>query len=151
MEIHATAVQAVVENKGMLYDASNFPVNADISGGITAALSTTYTDTLLSGETDTVLIGTFNTSAGATNVDIVGYTSLTGDQYTANDSISYEDAGYIGLAPQVASNDTICTTDAFGVLYAQPIDGLTYGWYASPSDTVATAIGDSFIVPNLAN
>ena len=64
----------------------------------------------------------------------MGYTSLTGDQYTANDSISYEDAGYIGLAPQVAANDTICTTDAFGVLYAQPIDGLTYGWYASPSD-----------------
>jgi hypothetical protein len=143
----ATAVEAVVENRG-LYDATNFPVNADISGGITAALSTTYTGTLLSGEVDTILIGTFNTSAGATNVDIVGYTSLTGDQYTANDSISYEDAGYIGLAPEVAANDTICTTDAFGVLYAQPIDGLTYGWYASPSDTIATAIGDSFIVPN---
>ena len=143
----ATVVEAVVENRG-LYDATNFPVNADISGGITAALSTTYTGTLLTGETDTILIGTFNTSAGATNVDIVGYTSLTGDQYTANDSISYEDAGYIGLAPEVAANDTICTTDAFGVLYAQPIDGLTYGWYASPSDTIATAIGDSFIVPN---
>ena len=76
----------------------------------------------MTGETDTILIGTFNTSAVATNVDIVGYTSLTGDQYTANDSISYEDAGYIGLAPEVAANDTICTTDAFGVLYAQPID-----------------------------
>ena len=81
-------------------------------------------------------------------MDIVGYTSLTGDQYTANDSISYEDAGYIGLAPQVAANDTICTTDAFGVLYAQPIDGLTYGWYANKTDTIPTAIGDSFVVPN---
>jgi hypothetical protein len=143
----ATAVEAVVENRG-LYDATNFPVNADISGGITAALSTTYTGTLLSGEVDTILVGTFNSSAGATNVDIVGYTSLTGDQYTSNDSISYKDAGYIGLAPQVAANDTICTTDAYGVLYAEPIDGLTYGWYASPTDSVATAVGDSFVVAN---
>ena len=143
----ATTVQAVVENKGM-FSASNFAVNANITGGISSQLSMTYADTLLSGESDTVLVGTFNTSAGATNVDIVGYTSLTGDQYTANDSISYDDVGYIGLLPQVASNDTICETDAFGVLYAEPIEGLTYGWYASPTDSVAIATGDSFVVPN---
>ena len=39
-------------------------------------------------------------------------------------------------------------SDAFGVLYAQPFDGLTYGWYSSPSDTVAYATGDSLVVAN---
>ncbi len=64
----------------------------------------------------------------------------------ANDSLTYMDVGYIGSIPEVASNDTICSTDPFGVLYAEPFDGLTFGWYASPTDTVATATGDSFVV-----
>ena len=143
----ATIVQAVVENRGML-DATNFPVSADISGGISAALSTTYSGTLLTGESDTILIGSFNTFAGAVNVNIVGYTTLIGDQYTSNDSISYKDAAYIGVVPQVASNDTICESDAFGVLYAEPIEGLTYGWYANPTDSVPISTGDSLIVAN---
>ena len=143
----ATAVEAVIENRG-LYDVSNFPIVTAISGGLAATLSATYTDTLFVGEMDTVLMGTFNTSAGATDVDIVGYSSLTSDQYTINDSIFYQDVGYISLVPKVASNDTICTTDAFGVLHAEPFDGLTYGWYASPTDTVAIATGDSFVVAN---
>ena len=143
----ATAVEAVIENRG-LYEVSNFPIVTAISGGLSATLSTTYTDTLSVGEIDTVSMGTFNSSAGATDVDIVGYSSLTSDQYAINDSVFYQDVGYISLVPKVASNDTICSTDAFGVLHAEPIDGHTYGWYASPNDTVATATGDSFVVAN---
>ncbi len=143
----STVVEAIVENRG-LYDASNFSVNTDLSGGLNSTMTFNYIDTLLPGETDTILVGDFNSLAGATNVDIVGYTTLSNDQYTTNDSLTYMDVGYIGSVPEVAANDTICTTDPYGVLYAEPFDGLTFGWYASPTDTVATATGDSFIVAN---
>ena len=142
-----TTVEAVIENRG-LYNVSNFPIITDISGDIVASFLATYTDTLTVGEIDTVLMGTFNSSAGAKDVDIIGYSSLTTDQYTVNDSIFYENVGYISLVPQVASNDTICSSDAFGVLHAEPFDGLTYGWYSSPTDTTAYATGDSLVVAN---
>ena len=143
----ATAVYAVVENKGM-FDAIGFPVNTDVSGGLTATLTATYTDTLSVGESDSIMVGTFNSYNGAVGVNIVGYSALPNDQYGTNDSISISNVGYIGPAPLVQANDTICTTDAFGVLYAEPIAGLRYGWYASPTDTVPTHIGDSLIVNN---
>jgi len=143
----ATAVYAVVENKGM-FDAIGFPVNTDVSGGLTASLTATYNDTLSVGESDSIMVGTFNSYNGAVGVNIVGYSALANDQYGPNDSISINNVGYIGPAPLVAANDTICTTDAFGVLYAEPIAGLRYGWYASPTDTIPTHIGDSLIVNN---
>lgn len=143
----ATAVYAVVENKGM-FDAIGFPVNTDVSGGLTASLTATYNDTLSVGESDSIMVGTFNSYNGAVGVNIVGYSALPNDQYGTNDSISISNVGYIGPAPLVQANDTICTTDAFGVLYAEPIAGLRYGWYASPTDTVPAHIGDSLIVNN---
>lgn len=143
----ATSVYAVVENKGM-FDATGFPVNTDVTGGLTATLSATYIDTLSVGESDSIMIGTFNSYNGAVGVNIVGYSALANDQYGTNDSISIMNVGYIGPVPLVAANDTICTTDAFGVLYAEPIAGLRYGWYANPMDTVPAHIGDSLIVNN---
>jgi hypothetical protein len=143
----ATAVYAVVENKGM-FDAVGFPVNTDVTGGLSATLSATYSDTLSVGESDSILVGTFNSYAGAVGVNIVGYSQLANDQYGMNDSIAFNNVGYIGPNPLVQANDTICKTDAFGVLYAEPIAGLRYGWYASTTDTVPTHIGDSLIVAN---
>ena len=143
----ATSVYAVVENKGM-FDATGFPVNTDVTGGLTATLSATYSDTLSVGESDSIMIGTFNSYNGAVGVNIVGYSALANDQYGTNDSISIMNVGYIGPVPLVAANDTICTTDAFGVLYAEPIAGLRYGWYANPMDTVPAHIGDSLVVTN---
>ena len=143
----ATAVYAVVENKGM-FDAVGFPVNTDVTGGLSATLSATYSDTLSVGESDSILVGTFNSYAGAVGVNIVGYSQLANDQYGMNDSIAFNNVGYIGPNPLVQANDTICKTDAFGVLYAEPIEGLRYGWYASTTDTVPTHIGDSLIVTN---
>ena len=143
----ATAVYAVVENKGM-FDAVGFPVNTDVTGGLSATLSATYSDTLSVGESDSIMIGTFNSYAGAVGVNIVAYSQLANDQYGTNDSIAFNNVGYIGPNPLVQANDTICKTDAFGVLYAEPIEGLRYGWYASTTDTVPTHIGDSLIVAN---
>lgn len=143
----ATAVYAVVENKGM-FDATGFPVNTNVTGGLSATLSATYSDTLSVGETDSIMVGTFNTYAGAVGVNILGYSQLSNDQYPTNDSIAFNNVGYIGPNPLVQANDTICKTDAFGVLYAEPIEGLRYGWYASTTDTVPTHIGDSLIVAN---
>ena len=143
----ATAVYAVVENKGM-FDATGFLVNTDVTGGFTATLSATYSDTLSVGETDSIMVGTFNTYAGAVGVNIIGYSQLSNDQYPTNDSIAFNNVAYIGPNPLVQANDTICLTDAFGVLYAEPIAGLRYGWYASTTDTVPTHIGDSLIVSN---
>ena len=143
----ATAVYAVVENKGM-FDAIGFPVYTDVSGGLTATLSATYTDTLSVGESDSIMVGTFNSYNGAVGVNITGYSDLSTDQFNGNDSITIRGVGYIGPAPLVAANDTICSTDAFGVLYAEPIAGLRYGWYVSPTDTVPAHIGDSLIVNN---
>ncbi len=143
----ATTVYAVVENKGM-FDAIGFPVNTDVTGGLSATLSATYSDTLSVGESDSIMVGTFNSYAGAIGVNIVGYSQLTNDQYPTNDSIAISNVGYIGPNPLVQANDTICSTDAFGVLYAEPIVGLRYGWYASTTDTVPAHIGDSLIVTN---
>jgi hypothetical protein len=143
----ATTVYAVVENKGM-FDAIGFPVNTDVTGGLSATLSVTYSDTLSVGESDSIMVGTFNSYAGAIGVNIVGYSQLANDQYPTNDSIAINNVGYVGPNPLVQANDTICSTDAFGVLYAEPIAGLRYGWYASTTDTVPTHIGDSLIVAN---
>lgn len=143
----ATAVYAVVENKGM-FDAIGFPVNTDVTGGLSATLSATYSDTLSVGESDSIMVGTFNSYAGGVGVNIVGYSQLANDQYPTNDSIAINNVGYIGPNPLVQANDTICSTDAYGVLYAEPIAGLRYGWYASTTDTVPTHIGDSLIVAN---
>ena len=143
----ATAVYAVVENKGM-FDATGFPVNTDVTGGFTATLSATYSGTLSVGESDSIMVGTFNSYAGAVGVNIVGYSQLANDQYPTNDSIAINNVGYIGPNPLVQAIDTICSTDAYGVLYAEPFAGLRYGWYASTTDTVPTHIGDSLIVTN---
>ena len=142
----ATSVYAVIENKG-LFDLVGIPVHADITGGLTASLSNTYTDTLASGTSDTLMVGTFNSYNGAIGVDINGYTALSTDQYSTNDSIVIGGVAYIGPTPVVADIDTVCSTDATGTFYAEHIDGLRYGWYASTTDTIAAGIGDSFTIP----
>jgi hypothetical protein len=74
-----------------------------------------------------------------------GYTSLSGDQKTSNDTINNVGPGaYTPYEPQYYMPDTICASEDSATMAAVTLGGVQYGWYANASDTIPAAIGDSF-------
>ena len=139
----ATEVHVVVTNFG-LNSITSLPVTVMVSGGVTATLNNTLTSGIAPGATDTILVGTINTYAGVTGVNFMGYTQLANDQNTSNDTLSVGPGAYTPYEPQYYPEDTVCANADSATFAAVTVPGAMYGWYATATDTVPVAMGDSF-------
>ncbi len=100
------AVFVVLTNNGLL-SQTGVNITVNVTGDLTTSLTGT-SGSIAFQDNDTVLLGFLNTST-ATNINLSGFTGLTGDQVVDNDSLSL--AISILANPTVAlGNDTsICT------------------------------------------
>lgn len=140
-------IEVIIGNLG-LNPITGFPVVVEVSGDVNTTINYNYPDTLNFNEFDTVQVGTFNGYAGGT-VSIAGYTNLASDQNTLNDTLlGVTNIFVIPFEPN-GSSTYGCGADTIDLL-ADPIQGITYGWYASPTDTVPVGIGNEFTIPSFA-
>ncbi len=139
----ATEVSIVVKNFG-INTINSLPVTVMVSGGVTATLNATSTNTIAPGATDTILVGTINTYAGANGVNFMGYTQLANDQKSSNDTMMVGPGAYVPFEPQYYPEDTVCSSVDSASFAAVSVPGAMYGWYASLTDTIPVATGDTF-------
>ena len=131
-------VKAIIRNQGLV-SATNIPVYSDVTGIVSANLSTVYAGTLALNEQDTVTLGTINTwSGGALNFNT--YSALVGDQDLSNDTLNVDI--FINLTPASPTiNDTMaCAGDSLQLICSST--GTNY-WYDAPLGGNLLASGDT--------
>lgn len=142
-------VTVVIRNLGLDTINAGLPlaINVDATGDIVQNFPFSYTGPLGFNESDTVDIGTMNTYAGGV-VDFDGYVTLAGEQDASNDTlVPTRTSEFIPFVP-VGLDGYGCGLDS-AYIYGQPWTGVSYFWYASPTDTVPLANADSFLVPSI--
>ncbi len=141
----ATEVSLIIENQGLL-DATSFTVSVDVSGGVTASMTSSTVAILPAGQVDTVLVGSFNTYAGPQGVALMGYSNYTADQDNSNDTTSIMNINYIPVEPQFYPVDTVClSTDSVDI--AALNTGQYYSWYDAAVGGNLVGQGDTITVP----
>ena len=143
----AMAASVIVKNFG-LNTITSLPVTINVTGGVTATMSTTASVNIPQGATDTVSVGTFNTYAGALGVMFDASVALVGDQKSSNDTASAGPGAYIPYEPVTTGMvDTVCASGDSVDLYAVYIPGTNYAWYDVPTGGTKIANGDTLTVP----
>ncbi|MEY4969341.1 MAG: hypothetical protein RLZZ261_1112 [Bacteroidota bacterium] len=138
----------IVKNKGNL-PATTYSVSVEVTGPAGVQLQTVNltSQNLANFTTDTVVVGPFNTYAGG-SFSVRGWVILAGDQVTSNDTLAYTTPRNVTpYEPATVSLDPICFNATTGLLVAQPIPGVRYAWYASPTDTTKLSTNDTLSVP----
>jgi hypothetical protein len=141
-----TEIKAAVTNNG-INTITSLPITIDVTGGITATISTTSTASLTPGSSDTITVGSINTYGGGAGVMFMGYTQLANDQKSTNDTLAAGPGAYIPAEPVVANIDTVCTSTDSIDLYAVSIPGTEYAWWDAATGGNKVATGDTFTVP----
>lgn len=126
-----TVVTVVVDNRGTSTQSS-IPVVVKISGAINTTLSQTFSKSLANGDIDTFSLSTtINTYSGG-NINLTGYTNLSGDQDNSNDT-SYLSASLNAIpAPPITTSASRCGSGTLS-LGAQSSSGLDLSWYDAKS------------------
>jgi hypothetical protein len=141
-------VIVVIYNQGTQAQ-SNFDVTVDFTGAATQSLTTTYAGPLASQAYDTIVVGSVNTYAGGI-FNLTAYHSLTGDQYTLNDTLTQTVEILAIPAPPVAVGDTGCIGDVLE-LTAGFASFLELDWYSDAALTNSVGSGDVFFTPSLSS
>lgn len=141
----ASPVYAVVSNLGA-NTISSLPIEVNVTGDVTATLSTTYTSSIPFGQIDTVYMGTINIYAGGT-VNFMGWTELATEQDYSNDTMTGS-ASYIPFEP-VGINGFGCGVDS-ALIFASNDYPATYAWFDAPVGGTQVGSGNSFMVPSIA-
>ncbi|GAB5555802.1 MAG: hypothetical protein SchgKO_00150 [Schleiferiaceae bacterium] len=139
-------VSVIITNFG-LTTQTGFDVDVQVSGGLTASLSTTYAGSLAQFEQDTVTVGQIITYNGGTNVVFTASTQLTGDEFTSNDTVVYEGFNFTSAIVEAMEVDTVCASQDSVMLHANVQAGTYYSWYASDTATTPLANGNSVSLP----
>ncbi len=110
----------------------NIPVEAQLSGLVTATLNGVLAGPLAPGAVDTVtLSGTFNSYAGG-QLDILAYTQLSSDQLNSDDTLSTSIMiTAIPGPPQISGDTIVCIGNAPTLTIANPLANTAYSWYDS--------------------
>lgn len=117
---------------------SNIPVNADVTGAVTANLTTTYPGTLAPGAAAFVVVGTFNTTvAGAVMID--AYTSLATDSDASNDHFMMMINVVANPVVNLGADATLCVGQTMTLDAGNA--GATYSW--STADVTQTIVVSS--------
>ena len=140
-----TMASVIIQNLGTT-TITSLPITVNITGGITATLTTTYTGSLAFNEKDTVLVGTFNSYLGGA-VSLDGYVSLVGDSLASNDTFPTCTPTYTSVPPQGITG-VGCGVDS-AYIYGANFPGVSYAWFANTTDTIPISQGDSFLVPSI--
>jgi PKD repeat protein len=141
----AMVVSAEIFNNGTL-PATNFQVEAIVSGDFTATLNTTFTGTIAPGMVDTVVIGTLNTYLGGTiSVDV--NITYGVDQNTNNNDGVFNNIFLVPGTPQFTDPGTVCYLQDSVDLEAQVATGIVYNWWDASTAGNLLFTGNPFRVP----
>jgi parallel beta-helix repeat protein len=141
----AMAVSVIIFNNGSL-PATNFSLQALVTGAYTATLNTTYTTTLQPGAFDTVVIGTLNTFLGGTiTVDVTVNYAL--DQNSTNNDLSFTNIQIVPGIPQFTDPGVVCSLVDSVDLEATPIPGVGFNWWDASQAGNLLSTGPTFRVP----
>ena len=145
--LDSNIVAVKVRNNG-LQPATNFDLYADITGDVTASISTTYTGTILPGMEDSIVIGTFNFQQGG-DIDIVAWSDWSLDSLPDND---YLDTTSFEISPagplQIFSSHTVICQPGDVLFYTEPdMSSPNLRWFDINNNLLGT--GDSIIVPQI--
>ncbi|MEM6261584.1 MAG: PKD domain-containing protein, partial [Bacteroidota bacterium] len=141
----AQPLEVIIQNFGR-NTQRNFPVGVTILGpGVNQTLTTTYTDSIVSGQTDTVLAGIVNTSLGG-SYQISTFTVLPGDQNTSNDTLFFT-TQLITLPPSpIGIGDSACAASDSLLLYTLTQADYHF-WYDTLIGGSILASNDTFFTP----
>ncbi len=144
----ATTIGVVVKNFG-LNTITSLPISVNITGGVTATVSTTAAVSIPVGTSATIPVGTFNTYAGAAGVNFAASIALVGDQKASNNTKSVGPGNYIPVEPLTHGMiDTLCASVDSVDLWAIGIPGTNYSWYdAAIAGNKLFSETDSITVP----
>lgn len=140
-----TEVIVAIKNQGII-PITSLPITVNFTGDIVQTLNLTYTDTLNFNELDTVSLGTVNTYGGGF-VTIDGRVDLSMDEDSTNDFLTPFAAQFTPVVPQVIDGYG-CGTDS-ALISGATWPGAAYNFYASATDTVPVATGQSYMIPSL--
>lgn len=142
-----TPIYMVVTNIGS-NPVTSFDATANITGDATSTINYTYSGNINFNETDTVLIGTVNTYWGE-DFYVNGWVNLAGDANNSNDTLS---GSFYNIPYQPIGYDAYACGDTSVWVFAEPVSGATYNWFATSdqvNDTIPLATSDSLFVPNV--
>lgn len=138
----------IIRNLGT-NDIVTFDATADITGDLTTMVNFSYVGPSIPfNSIDTIFIGSINTYWGI-NYSADVWVDLIGDTINANDSLFNID--FLVRPFEPVGIDGYACGDTSGYIYATPLPGVFYNWYASNdviNDTVPIASADSLMVPN---
>jgi PKD repeat protein len=138
----STSVSVVVRNLGSA-TISTLPVTVLATGGLTATLSSNFSVSLPFGAIDTLLVGTLNTANLTAPVTLTAFAQLSNDEDNGNDTLVRQ-LYFIPTQPQPLPAAVVCPTATTDTLFATPLPGVTYGWFASQSATTPVDTGNAF-------
>ena len=131
-------VKAIIYNKG-INAISNIAMTAQITGSLTATLSTVYPGPLTYGASDTVILGTINTWPGGT-LSFKVYNTVPNDQNLLDDTLTASRIINMTPASPLALGDTICAGDSTTLVSNSTG---TY-WYDAPAGGNLLGAGSTF-------
>lgn len=132
-----TDVRVIIRNLGS-NSQSGFAVSADVTGPVTANLSTTYTGTLNSLDQDTVTLSSFNSVVGGA-FTITAYTNLTGDQDNSNDTIQSIANIKDVLAPvPTVALDSVCSGEYDTLYFPANTVNVGFEWRSTTGTVIGT-------------
>jgi hypothetical protein len=139
-------VSVEVHNNGTL-PATNFQVEAVISGAYTATLNTTFTGTLAPNAVDTIVVGNLNTFLGGT-INIETTITYGLDQNTTNNDGTFNNIFLVPGIPQFTAPDYVCFLQDSVDLEAQSATGIVYNWWDASQAGNLLFSGNTFRVPS---
>jgi hypothetical protein len=142
----ATTISIVFENFG-LSPITTMPATVQVTDaqGVMQSLTANYTGNLVPGSSDTLVVGSINTYLGG-SFSYKGFTSLINDGRSNNDTITVN-ADFIPFMPIAITPDSVCADADSATFIATPLNGITYGWFASMTDTVPVVEADTAHLP----
>ncbi len=136
----------VVKNRGNVA-ATAYTATVELNGpnGTTTQQTAITGITLPSFSNDTVQVGPFNTYGGGAFA-VQGWVTYANDQVASNDSLNGGIRNTTSVIPATVAQTPVCFNADSTTLVANAIPGVRYAWYATATDTVAIADGDSLTV-----
>ncbi len=145
----ATDVMVVLQNLGTL-SATGFNVDVNVTGSVTANLSTTYSGTLNSLQVDTVTLSSFNSYTGGTfNIEAIAVYGA--DQDASNDTTRITVDINTSAAPiPTAMADTVCEGQTTVLYFPAGSSDENFFWLTTNGDTIS-AMDSLTVGPMTAN
>ncbi len=137
-------VRVLILNNGLI-GQSNFPISVDVTGPVTASLTTNYTGTINSATYDTVDVGYINTTVGG-KLNFKVWSGLALDSYDGNDTLWVDEVRVdkIPSLPNITNPIVVCS--GLDTVITSGSNAKSVEWYDALTNGNLLHVGDSITV-----